>query len=155
MTACSGDQSRYPSLAIRDVERVGGAFGPASGPTDITPAEQPGAETLDRLEGLRESAIAIHREFVAARPVTARTVTSARSADVASDRWASAQVALSDLESIRSRAAVALADIDLLYVDATTDGRQLDRISQARADVLALIDDEDAALGVLRAQMAR
>ncbi len=157
LSACTGSGDRYPSLKIRDVERVQGSFDPVEpGETALpTPVAAPSGETLRRLADLTASASAIHAEFERAVPGTSRIVSSASKSSVASDGWATAQVALSDLESIRSRAAVALADIESIYVNARLEAQQLDPITAARGQVLALIADEDAVLARLRGQIAR
>lgn len=155
--ACAGSGDRYPSLEIRDVERVQGSFDPVNAGQSALPAPvaAPSADTIQRLSDLTASVSTIHAEFERATPKTSKIVSSARNASVASDGWASAQVALSDLESIRSRAAVALADIETVYVGARLEAQQLDAITAARRKVLGLIAEEDAVLARLRGQMAR
>ncbi|WP_162789582.1 hypothetical protein [Altererythrobacter sp. ZODW24] len=157
LSACAGSGDRYPSLEIRDVERVQGSFDPVdTGESALpTPVAAPSADTIRRLADLTASATAIHAEFERAVPKTSRVVSSANRSSVASDSWASAQVALSDLESIRSRAAVALADIESVYVDARLEAQQLDSITAARSEVLGLIAEEDAVLARLRGQSVR
>ncbi len=157
VSACAGSGDRYPSLEIRDVERVQGSFDPAdAGESALpTPVAAPSADTVQRLSDLTASASAIHAEFERAVPQTSRIVSTAGRASVASDSWASAQVALSDLELIRSRAAVTLADIESVYVDARLEAQQLDTITAARNQVLGLIAEEDAVLARLRGQMLR
>jgi hypothetical protein len=73
--------------------------------------------------------------------------------------WSVATVALSDLESARSDAMLALAQLDELYANetiaASPDWRpgQDDRNRRARDQVVALIGEEDGILARLRGRM--
>ena len=51
-------------------------------------------------------------------------------------------------------AAIALGSLDLLYVDATLSFEERDEVGAARAEVLAMIDEEDRILADLRGQLA-
>ena len=89
----------------------------------------------------------------AAVPAAQRRVQAAGNAAVGSDSWASAQVALADLDSARSNAAVALGDLDILFAAATVQAQDAAAIAAARATVVALVAEEDAVLERLRAQV--
>ena len=84
---------------------------------------------------------------------------AARGASVGSEAWSVAQIALASLEVARSEAMIALADLDWLYVTAKidaapTDGSgDVDAIGAARADVMAMIGEEDATLAALRGRV--
>lgn len=143
--AASGD---YPSLAQRPAERAQGTFTTdAAEPAPPSPA-LPSADLAARLAELSRQAESAHGEFRRAAPSAERLARSAGARG--SDSWASAEVALSDLDSIRSRAAIALADLDTLWVDATLEGGPREAIGAVRSQVEALIADEDAALARLR-----
>ena len=143
LTACASTGGDYPSLAIRDAERAEGTFEPAE-PAEEAPATPapPSADLLERLAQLETEATAAHRAFLEAA--------TARGAGVETDSYADAQVALADLDSHRSRAAVALGDIDLLFADATLAFELRDPIVDARNAIIALIAEEDAVLAELR-----
>ncbi|AKM07438.1 hypothetical protein AM2010_1366 [Pelagerythrobacter marensis] len=150
LAACAAGSGSYPSLAIRDAERVGGSL---ETPTPEAPPAQPAppsADLLARLGQLQSQAASAHQAFLAAVPATRRAVRAASGAGIASDRYASAQVALADLDSHRSRAAIALGDLDLLFADAALSFELRAPIVETRADVTAMIAQEDAVLAELR-----
>ena len=149
LAACA-TPSAYPSLAIRDAERVKGAFGPpdTGTPAPVVAPPAPSAELTARLAQLQDQAQAAHREFVSAVPAAERLANGAGA--VGSDSWASAQVALADLDSSRSKAAVALSELDILFIDATIDATRREAIGAARDSVVALVGQEDAVLARLR-----
>jgi hypothetical protein len=60
-----------------------------------------------------------------------------------------ASIALADLSSARSRTAVALADLDQLYVAQRVDGGDGIAIAAVRDQVTAWVADEDAVLADL------
>ena len=155
LSACQSTEGAYPSLAVRDVERVEGQFAPVAVPPLDVPAvpTQIDGTMEQRLATLGEDARAAHERFLAAEPAAARLASAASGAAVGSDAWASAQVALSDLESIRSETAIALADLDILAIAATVQAEESGAIDAARAEVLARVTAEDRTLESLRARV--
>ena len=151
LSACASTSDRYPSLAIRDAERVQGTFETEAGEVPAPDPDPPSADLLARLAELREAALAAHREFIAAVPLAERLVAAA--GGVGSDSWASAQVALASLDGARSEAAVPLGDLDVLFVDATLGAEQREPVAEVRSEVLQLIAEEDAALARLRGRL--
>ena len=97
IAGCAAPAEEYPSLAIRDAERVTGTLEPAAPEPYIPPP--PPAGVVDRLAGLQAS---------------------------------------------RSRAMIALADIDRLYVDAALEGTALDSLTAAREQIAGQVEQEDA-----------
>lgn len=157
LTACAntGD-TRFPSLATRPGERVSGTLTPAP-----APAKPPAtAATGSRLSSLKASALAAHRRFGELRARAEQLSAAARGAGVASEAWSVAQVALAELEAARSETAVALADLDSLYINAaneavpTAGSGDLDAIGAAREEVSAWIGADDAILASLRSRLA-
>ena len=148
LSACAAGSDAYPSLAIRDAERVEGSFEPDAAATPAPAPAPPSAELVARLAQLREEAAGAHREFLSSVPDAERLAAAA--GEVGSDGWASAQVALADLDSARSKAAVALGDLDVLFVDATLAADRRDAIAATRAEVVRLIGEQDAVLARLR-----
>ena len=150
LAGCAGSGDKYPSLAIRDVERAGYFdAGPATPPE---PRQPPSGAVLEQVAQLRTEAAAAHWRFLAAVP-GARRLANAAGRAVESDSWAAAQVALADLESKRSQAAVPLGDLDLLFVDATLANVERTAIAAAREEVVALVAEEDAVLADLRGRV--
>lgn len=145
LSACAtqaGDE--YPSLAIRDVERISGSADPA--PREVEPAPPTPAAVLDRLAQLRTTATQAHATFTTRAKATSRTISTAAGAAQGSEAWAAATAALADLDGARSETMVALADLDRLFVDAATQGADLSRIGATRDEVEALIAQENATI---------
>lgn len=152
LSACASTVEDYPSLAIRDAERVSGTMQAVE--TDPPPPPAPIATDLrERLVQLQDQAAASHREFIEAAPVAERLVSGAANAAITTDRWAAAQVALADLDSARSATAIALGDLDLIFVDAALELDQRAEIVTARERVVALVAEEDAILARLRGRL--
>ena len=160
LSACASD-GRYPSLARRDVERIRGTVEPVT-PQMPSPAitAPPSAELETRLASLVEQAQAAHAHFSANLDRTERLVTAADGAAIASESWAVASVALADLEAARSKAMIALADLDQLYAAERVEHFESESITakviaRARDKVSALVAQEDPALAGLRNRLAR
>ncbi len=150
LAACAtpGD---YPSLAQRPAERVEGSFTPDDSSVQPTAPLAASPDLVARLADLQRQAKAAHGEFLRAAPGAERL--AARSGATASDSWAAAQIALADLDSIRSRVAVILADLDSLWVDATVEATAREAVGSARDSVEALVAEEDAVLARLRGRV--
>jgi hypothetical protein len=154
LAACATTPSdEYPSLAIRDAERVAGTLQPVP-PEPYVPPQPPPA-VLDLLDRLAGDAASAHRSFLAEAPQARGAVAAARGTQPGADSWARAQVAVAGLESSRSKAMIALADLDRLYVDAAVGGEALDRISAARDRVAAQVDEQNATIEALLASLRR
>lgn len=141
--ACATSSAdEYPSLAVRDAERVSGTLQPAA-PEPYAPPPTPAA-VLDRLDQLAGEAASAHQAFLAAAPQARSAVSAARGTQPGDDSWARAQVAVAGLEASRSRAMIALADLDRLYVDAAVGGEELERIAATRDRVATQVDEQNA-----------
>ena len=150
--ACAGTSDDYPSLAIRDVERVSGSFATPDRKTIAVPEVDtdlsgPLDETLAALVASAETA---HAQFEEIAPRARRQVEAARGAQPGTPAWASAEVALSELESARSQAAIPLGDIDTLYTAARVAAEDVTAIEAARGRIAALVSREDETLAQLR-----
>lgn len=150
---CAANADRYPSLAIRDIERV-------SGTSDVDPAtaEPPPslpAADLENIPALVATARSAHQQFIEAAPSARREVAAAIGSNVTDNRWASAQVALADLESLRSQAAIPLADLDRLNAEAAITFADSEAVDKALAEVLDMIEEEDQVLAELRGRLDR
>ena len=155
LAACATPGDKYPSLAIRDVERAEGRFEPAPAtPLDVPPVTAPLTGPLsERLAALGKAASASHRAFLAKAPTATRLANAAAGAAIGSDAWAGAQVALADLDSARSATAIALGDLDALMVGTATQGADVSAIEVVRQQVLAQVGEEDETLARLRAKV--
>lgn len=153
LCACTLPKSEYPSLAIRDIERVNGTMQPAEPEPDPLPAPLPA--NFAEIQSLADTARAAHQRFLAAEPAARSRVNAARGAGSGSEAWAVAQVSLAGLESIRSDAMIAMADIDRLYVAAATEGSEIQELGDVRGEIVNLIAAEDATIRALLYRLAR
>lgn len=153
LAACAGASTDYPSLAIRDVERLRAGENDYSNPAaPLTALPQ---QTVARLAGLRADALAAHLGFGESLGRAQPLVSAARGAPVTSDNWARAQIALGDLSSQRSAMAVPLTDIELLYAETHDTGVDASSVERVREEIVALQRQQDSALAALRSRMAR
>jgi hypothetical protein len=141
----------YPSLAQRPAERIQGTFTPDETDAQVPAPVPPSANLVATLADLERQARAAHDEFVKATP--AAETLAARAGPTASDSWAAAQVALADLDSIRSRVAIVLSDLDSLWADATIEAGPRDAIGSVRRTVENLVAQEDTVLARLRGRV--
>lgn len=152
LAACAAPEGEYPSLAIRDIERVTGTMMPTQTPPAPPPA-RPADPTLAQLDSLAGSARAAHQRFLAKVDEAARVIGAAGGSG--SESWARAQVALADLQAERSAAMIALADIDRLYVDAAREGTDTAYLRQVHTEVTALVAAEDQRLADMSVRLSR
>lgn len=156
LAACatpSGD--RFPSLAIRDVERAQGQFEPVpAAPLVVPPLTMPASGPLpERLAALGAAASASHLNFLASAPRAERLAQAAAGAAMGSEAWAAAQVALADLDSARSATAITLGNLDALMVAGAVQGEDVTTIEAVRQQVIAQVEAEDETLARLRARV--
>jgi len=149
LSACATPSEEYPSLALRPAERVTGTMQPVA-PAPYVPTP---AAVVDRLEQLSSEAASAHRAFLAEAPRARSAVAAARGTGPGADSWAVAQVAVAGLESSRSKAMIALADLDRLYVDAAVAGEELERIGAARDRVAAQVAEQNEAIEGMLGQL--
>ena len=69
------------------------------------------------------------------------------------ESWSVAQVAVAGLESSRSRAMIALADLDRLYAAGATEGTDLAALATARDAAIAQVEQENATISGLLAAL--
>lgn len=137
----------YPSLSIRDSERVTGTMEVPASPAFIPAPTAPA--TIEQLDSLAASARAAHQRFLVAAAEARASISAARGSEIGSDSWGSAQVLLANLESIRSDAMIALADIDRLFVDAAIEGGEVARIGAARDEIVSQVDDQSSTIAAM------
>jgi hypothetical protein len=150
LAACASPEAEYPSLAIRDIERVSGTLEVEPAP----PPPPPSAATLASLDDLAASARAAHGRFLNAEPRARAIAATAAGASRGTDAWARAQVAIADLEAQRSQAMIALADLDRIFVEAATSAQATESIADVRGEIDALVAQEDAVIRALLDRLA-
>lgn len=143
--ACASSADRYPSLAIRDIERIYGSAQPVE-PAPPPPPVEASPELTQRLSQLQGEAARAHQAFLSALPRTRSLVNAARGSAVASDSWVAAQTSVSSLESSRNRIMLAMADLDKLLLQAEIEGGAREAVAQAQASVNGMVEEEDAVL---------
>jgi hypothetical protein len=160
LAGCASTGRPYPSLERRPAERESGSMSPVAGATP-TPEAPPMQTTglAGQLDSLLARAQAADREFRAVEPRASRAVAAAAGSGVGSESWSLAQVQLAQLESARSNAMIALADLDAMYVAAKAaevDAPSADvaPIEAVRNRVIDLIAAEDDTLSALRGRVA-
>lgn len=150
--ACASAKDGYPSLARRPVERLNTA--PQAPAAPETPPTPPSAEVLGKLDVALGRARSADAQFRQHETRTRQLVNAASGAPLASEAWSVATIALSDLESSRSDAMVALADVDELYAKARIEGGDTAAIEVTRNQILAMVAAQDAVLASLAGKLA-
>ncbi len=151
LAACTTASDRYPTLEIREAERVSGTF-------DVADAVEPvpmGSDTAANLPEIESAARASHKKFLEAVPSARNLIEAARGSTADSNVWAAAQIARADLESQRSETAIALAELDLKYANATMRFEQRDAVETALRRIEDMIAEEDRILSEIGAAAAQ
>ncbi|MCB2047085.1 MAG: hypothetical protein KDE32_02525 [Novosphingobium sp.] len=155
--ACASTQGKFPSLAIRDAERVTGTAMPVEAAPPPPPAPL-APETGQRIAAAVEKARKAHSSFSAGTASASRTIAAARGSGPPSDAWAAAQVALAGLQGLRSETVIAQADLDLMFAQErlAEPGRMTptaDALVAARAQVDAWVDAQNRTIASLASQL--
>lgn len=141
-------------MAKRPAERITATWPPAPPPPPPAPPPLDPA-TANRLDGLLAQVSAADGRF-AAKIARARTlVGAARGAALGSEAWSVASIAIAELESARAEAMVAMAQLDSIYADARTEGRDVGQIEVTRQKALAIIAAQDGVLDSLKGLLER
>ncbi len=152
LTGCATDKNQYPSLARRPAERLTASFDTPPAPVEIVRPAPPTAVT-DKLGGLVNAAQAANAKF-GTREARARSVVgSAAGAKIGSESWATAAIAVAELEAARAEAMVALSDLDMLFNEASVNGQEAGSIGAARDKVIGLVARQDRVLAELRTRL--
>lgn len=151
IAGCAGSGDKYPSLAVRDVERAQGQFTPTA--VEREPI-RPVATAAD-IAGLVRTAEQAHARFLDQQASAMTLVSSASRLGIESNTRQRALVAVADLVSIRSDTAIALADLDLLAAKASTTFAPTDELIAARSKVEALISAQSSTLDALSRQLSQ
>lgn len=151
LAACASDTAEYPSLARRPAERVSGEM-PVVAPTPIatTPADPMLGSTLDSLVA---QARAADSRFAERESRARALVGAAAGAAVASEAWSVATIALADLESARSDAMIAMAQLDTLLASARIETQETAAITAAHDAVGAIIARQDGIIADLHSRL--
>lgn len=150
---CARNPELFPSLSIRDEERVSGVFQPV----EVEPVTHapPSATTLGRIGQLRAEAAQAHRKFATTVERARSPIAEARAAGRDTDAWSIAEIAIADAESARSETMVALADLDSIYVAAELEAGEITEIEAARTEVAGMVAQEDRQIDAMHAALGR
>ena len=154
---CASAAGDYPSLAIREVERPSGS----AMPVDAAPPPLPvqlSAQTGQRIAQALERARKAHSAFVAGTGRTAGAVSAARGSRAPADAWIAAQLALANLQSLRSEAVIAQADLDLLFAEERLAepgpiSPTAQALANAREQVDGWVDEQNRTIARLAGQL--
>ena len=154
LSACAKDEGVYPSLAKRPAERVTATWPPAPPPPAPPPAPLDPA-TMGQLDGLVAQARNANVRFSGKIARARSLVAAARGAKMGSETWSVATVAVSELEAARAQAMVAMGELDSLYAEARTQGRDVTAIEAARQEVTGIVARQDQVLDSLKGLLER
>ena len=151
-SACAGSGDKYPSLAIRDAERVQSRFTPAP-PSDRAPIRP--VASASEIEALVDQAQASHAQFRSAQAQAKALVGDARGRGIDTNARQRALVALADLTALHGDTAVPMSDLDMLNAQAATSFAPTEAIEAARASILALLAEQEGTLNALWSELSR
>ena len=154
LAACAGADVEYPSLAVRDAERMVGQFTPVTPSEPVPPPVTP-LTTREAIGSVIEEARDLHRRFLAAQPAAMTLARQARGDGNESDRRSRALIALADQSTLQSAMASQLAVLDRLEFEAASAFGATGDIREAQALVVDLMAQQDAALDSLSREMRR
>jgi len=146
MAGCAG-LDNIPSLAPRPVEKMGLGLPVAPAPVVAVPAS---AELNARIAQLMTDVRAGETAFVAEERSNSRAITAGLRASEGSEAWIAGETARSALEAARQKSADALAALDQLLVEASTEGGAgLAEIGAAKEQADAIVSRQTARLDEL------
>ena len=140
LSACAGDNNKYPSLAIRDAERQTGQFTPVARPP-VAPIVS--TQTLSQIVAEARST---HQKFLDARQGTRVLADAARGLDVESNNHSRAVVAIAAMSVLRGQTAATLGSLDGLEAEATTAFAPAAEIRAAQEEIEAMLQEQDVIL---------
>lgn len=149
VAGCATSNDRYPSLAIRDFERVQGTFEVANEVTGIEPPAPASATDITEAVQLVDQARLSYQGFLDLLPAAKEKMQAARGLGPDENAWAEGQLAFADLVVKRGEVATFLSNLDLMFADASGSYRQLSEIDEAREIVRQFVAEEDSILSKL------
>lgn len=152
LAGCAGDAARYPSLALREVEKRPFYTVPDAPPAAAT-APQP-ADTAG-IAALRQNAESAFAAFAQKQPAVSALVAQARGQRSDSAARARALAALADLTAQRSATFVPLGELDRIAAETAAQYGETAPITAAQAAVLALVERQDASLDALWGELGQ
>lgn len=142
VAGCAADHTVYPSLAPRAVEKRGWAEPAGTAAAPATPEADPALDA--RIDEQRTALAEAARRFAEADRHAAPLVAAARGAAAGSERWLTAETALTDLDSARAATVDAESALGQIAID-----------RGAAPDYPPLTAASDAATAQLQAETTR
>lgn len=142
--ACAGSDTRYPSLAMRSFE----VNPPPSGPAPLAQSTRPVVDSAT-LAAMVGQAVSANTGFVRQEASATKLARASAGLSIESDARAAALVAMADLAAQRGKTTSVLAQLDEFVAAASTTFAPTQEIETARAQVLALVTAQDAAMARL------
>ena len=126
--------------------------------TNVIMAYAEGVRDRDAFVRALERARKAHSAFVAGTGRTAGAVSAARGSRAPADAWIAAQLALANLQSLRSEAVIAQADLDLLFAEERLAepgpiSPTAQALTNARAQVDGWVDEQNRTIARLAGQL--
>ena len=146
---CAANSDRYPSLAIRDFERVQGTFEVAGEVEAFDPPAPANPSAVAQAANLVAEARMAHQEFIDLVPLAGEKLRASESMGPEDYEWTEGQLTLAALDIQRSKVAILLGDLDLMFADASLSYEELGQIEEARETVRQLVAEEDTILSSL------
>ena len=146
---CAANSDRYPSLAIRDFERVQGTFEVAGEVEAFDPPAPANPSAVAQSADIVGEAMLAHQEFIDLVPSATEKLLVAESMGPEDYEWTEGQLTLAELDIQRSKVAILLSNLDLMFADASLSYEELGQIEEARETVRQLVAEEDAILSSL------
>ena len=151
ISGCAAPDGRYPSLAVRDAERVSGEFTPQAQPTGV-PVVQPDSGRIDTAIASAKQA---NIKFLSQSDEVSALVAASRGTGQESDVRARALVGVASLTSLRGQTAGALSQLDALEAQAATSFAETGAIRDAQATVVRMLSAQDQILETLTGEGVR
>ena len=146
---CAANSDRYPSLAIRDFERVQGSFEVAGEAEAFDPPAPANPSAVAQAADLVAVARLAHQEFIDLVPSATEKLLIAESLGPEDYEWTEGQLTLAKLDIQRGKVAILLGDLDLMFANASLSYEELGQIEEARDIVRQLVAQEDEILSSL------
>lgn len=151
LAGCAGSSDKYPSLAIRDAERVSGSFTPSE---PEAPPVPPVASDQD-LGSIAARARETHTRFMSEQEGAQGIVRAARGQSMESNARARAEVSLASLTSLRGQTQLAMAELDALQAEAATTFAPTDGIAVAQTQVASFLSEQNDILDSLMGELGQ
>jgi len=144
----------YAALLPRPIELRNDNRADAQAPKLIAPAAPPN-ELMTALHQDLQQARKGDADFASALALQRKMIQAAHNAAPMSEAWIAAQQGLSALEALRAPTIEAQTQLDARYLDARTTGIGVDAITATRAEVSAIVAQQDAILTALSASLSQ